>query len=53
MDESELPPFLRNSDPLEPEDIPLQVALLTMELARMRADLAALRAALDSDCGSC
>ena len=48
METEPLPPFLLNSDPLEPEDIPLQVALLTMEMARIRSDLSALRAALDS-----
>jgi hypothetical protein len=36
LPETAEPLFLRNSDPLEPEDLPLQVALLTMELARLR-----------------
>lgn len=31
-----LPTYLNNTEPLELEDIPLQVALLTMELAAMR-----------------
>lgn len=31
-----LPSYLYNTEPLEPEDLPLQVALLTMELANMR-----------------
>jgi hypothetical protein len=35
----ELPPYLRNTDPMEPEDLPLQVALLTMELASVRERL--------------
>ncbi len=46
--DSFLPPFLLNSEPMEPEDIPLQVALLTMELARLRQDMTALRAELDN-----
>jgi hypothetical protein len=32
----DLPPFLNITDPLELEHIPLQVALLTMEIAAMR-----------------
>ena len=32
----ELPTFLRNWEPMEAEDLPLQVALLTMELATVR-----------------
>ena len=31
-----LPIYLNNTEPLEVEDLPLQVALLTMELANMR-----------------
>lgn len=31
-----LPNYLHNTDPLELEDLPLQVALLTHELANMR-----------------
>jgi hypothetical protein len=38
----ELPPFLRITEPLTPEELPLQVALLTMELARMRLELSRL-----------
>ena len=38
---SELPTFLRNWDPMEVEDLPLQVALLTMELATVRQALKA------------
>lgn len=34
-DEAELPPFLREC-PTEPEQMPLQVSLLTMEVAAMR-----------------
>jgi hypothetical protein len=37
-----LPPYLNNTDPLEPEDIPLQLALLTMEAASTRQKLAAM-----------
>lgn len=33
-DDPELPSYLRDTDPLELEHIPLQVALLTMELAQ-------------------
>lgn len=36
LPETDEPLFLRNSEPLEPDDLPLQVALLTMELARLR-----------------
>lgn len=32
-------PFLLNCEPMEPEDLPLQVALLTMELAQLRQEL--------------
>lgn len=42
-----LPPFLRITEPLEPEDIPLQVALLTMEIAALRQVLMALQTRLD------
>lgn len=31
-----LPSYLLNTEPLEPTDLPLQVALLTMELAQLR-----------------
>jgi hypothetical protein len=37
-----LPPYLHNIDPMELEDIPLQVALLTMELNQHRAVIAAM-----------
>jgi hypothetical protein len=43
---SELPLYLKATEPLELEDIPLQVALLTMELAAQRQALLALSAAL-------
>lgn len=36
MDESDLPPFLLIEEVLEPEQIPLQVALLTMEIKALR-----------------
>lgn len=32
-------PFLNNSDPLDLPEIPLQVALLTMELRRLRHEM--------------
>jgi len=38
----DLPSYLQLTEPLEPEDIPLQVALLTMELASLRRMLAQL-----------
>ena len=38
----ELPPFLLNTEPMEPDELPLQVALLTMEIASLRTKLAAL-----------
>lgn len=44
---SELPPFLCNSEPLEPEDMPLQLALLTMEAASCRTSLALISETLD------
>lgn len=34
-----LPPYLKTTEPLEPEDIPLQLALLTMEVANQRMTL--------------
>lgn len=37
-----LPPYLHNTEPLEMEDIPLQLALVTMEVAEMRNKLAAM-----------
>lgn len=42
MSEALLPPYLHNTEPLEPEDLPLQTALLTMEMASFRRKLAAL-----------
>jgi hypothetical protein len=38
----DLPPYLLRTEPMELEDIPLQVALLTMEIANMRRSLEAL-----------
>ncbi len=35
-DMASLPTYLRQTDPMELEDLPLQVALLTMELASLR-----------------
>lgn len=37
-----LPPYLHNTEPLEPEDIPLQLALITMEVAELRDRMAAM-----------
>jgi hypothetical protein len=37
-----LPAFLRMTEPLEPEQLSLQVALLTMELAEVRTRLTLL-----------
>ena len=46
--QSELPTFLRNWEPMEPEDIPLQVSLLTMELATVRQALKATQQDLEA-----
>jgi hypothetical protein len=45
----QLPPHLAapNWEPLEPEHVPLQVALLTMELAQLRPRLGAIERDLD------
>lgn len=37
-----LPPFLNNTEPLEPEDLALQLALITMEVASMRHKMAVM-----------
>jgi hypothetical protein len=37
-----LPAYLCNTEPMEPEAIPLQLALITMEVAEQRKSLAAL-----------
>lgn len=37
-----LPPYLHNTEPLEPEDVPLQLALITMEVAELRDRMAAM-----------
>jgi hypothetical protein len=42
-----LPPYLCNTEPLEPEAIPLQLALLTMEVRTQREALQRLTAVLD------
>lgn len=39
---SPLPPYLNISEPMELEDIPLQVALLTMEVAQLRLTMETL-----------
>lgn len=41
-----LPPFLISEHPPEPEDLPLQVHLLTLELAAQREAMARLAQAL-------
>jgi hypothetical protein len=43
-DESSLPGFLQQTEALELEAVPLQVALLTMEMAAIRARLTHLAA---------
>ena len=45
---SALPPFLQQTEPMEPDALPLQVALLTMELAEVRIRLAELGRLLGS-----
>ena len=40
----DLPPYLHCTDPMEIEDLPLQVALLTMEVAAIRSRLEELLA---------
>ncbi len=42
-----LPPYLLRTDPMEVDDLPLQVSLLTMELAAQRERLTELTAELD------
>ena len=42
-----LPPFLRETEPMELEHVPLQLALLTMEVAEQRKALERLSAVLD------
>lgn len=51
----EIPSFLLETMPLEPEDIPLQVALLTMELSEQRQRILEMQLTLtllaDASCG--
>lgn len=42
-----LPPYLSNTEPMEPADIPLQLALITMEVRSQREALQRLASALD------
>ena len=42
-----LPPYLNNTEPLEPEALPLQLALLTMEVRAQRQALERLSSVLD------
>lgn len=44
----DLPPYLNRTDPMELDDLPLQVALLTMELAAQRQTLARLACLLET-----
>ena len=44
----ELPPHLRNWDVMEPEELPLQVSLLTMELASIRMELRGIAMTLEA-----
>jgi hypothetical protein len=39
---NDLPPFLLRTDPMEVDDLPLQVSLLTMEVASLRRSLEAV-----------
>jgi hypothetical protein len=48
MSLSDLPPYLHNTEPMEVEDLPLQVALLTMEAAAMRSTLTETALTLES-----
>jgi hypothetical protein len=41
------PPFLRETEPLTPDDLPLQLALVTMELAQLRRRVSQLEADRD------
>jgi hypothetical protein len=43
-----LPPYLCRTEPMEPEDIPLQLALITMEVATLRVMLQRLAVILDA-----
>ena len=47
MMQLETPPYLQNTEPMELEDVPLQVALLTMELATLRVLVLELAMALN------
>ena len=47
-----LPPYLRRTEPMEPDDLPLQVALLTMEVATQRKSLALLATTLETLAGA-
>lgn len=42
-----LPPYLLNTEPMEPADIPLQLALLTMEVRTQREALDRLSSVLE------
>ena len=53
MASEQLPSFLLIDEPLEPEQLPLQVHLLTLELAQIRIALAAVARLLampEADC---
>lgn len=42
MSANELPPYLHNTEPMELDDLPLQLALLTMEAAWARQQISRL-----------
>jgi hypothetical protein len=46
-DSTDLPPYLRLTEPLEAEAIPLQLSLITMEVAELRKALVRLGAVLE------
>lgn len=45
---NEMPPYLLRTEPMEIEDLPLQVMLLTMEIANLRRSNAAAAALLEN-----
>lgn len=46
----QLPPYLLRTEPMELDDLPLQVALLTMEIATLRVTVAGLQQEIDQRC---
>lgn len=45
-----LPPFLLETEPMEPEHMPLQLALITMEVARIHLLIAELNRGMEERC---